>query len=173
MVGQGASCPSHLKRFLLTKRFHARAVGHIYVDRRFFIYTSPCARLCGQYFFSMYSLNYSLSFALFTFTVCSVAWLLECEVGGFVRFLNICLIFSTQPKQQNKSHTFSLPPGTASDTNAPQHSHVVEELHAGNNKNRTASVGRIIHLCGVVTARKHSKHAGWLRVERLNACLVG
>ena len=110
MVGQGASCPSHLKRFLLTKRFHARAVGHIYVDRRFFIYTSPCARLCGQYFFSMYSLNYSLSFALFTFTVCSVAWLLECEVGGFVRFLNMCLIFSTQPKQQNKSHTFSLPP---------------------------------------------------------------
>ena len=28
-------------------------------------------------------------------------------------------------------------------------------------------VGRIIHLCGVVTARRHSKHAGWLRVERL------
>ena len=46
MVGQGASCPSHLKRFPLTKRFHARAVGRIYVDRRFFIYTCPCARLC-------------------------------------------------------------------------------------------------------------------------------
>ena len=34
-------------------------------------------------------------------------------------------------------------------------------------------MGRIIHLCGVVTARKHSKHAGWLRVERLLGWLVG
>ena len=34
-------------------------------------------------------------------------------------------------------------------------------------------MGRIIHLCGVVTARKHSKHAGWLRVERLLGWVSG